>query len=72
MISPERSVAATTLLFALFIASIASPALGQSPPDTSVAMEVEMAPVEVTATPFRIATEAASFAASVRTRSDAA
>ncbi|MFB6231637.1 MAG: TonB-dependent receptor family protein, partial [Salinibacter sp.] len=47
-------------------------AAGQSPPDTSIAMEVEMAPVEVTATPFRIATEAASFAASVRTRSDAA
>jgi iron complex outermembrane receptor protein len=45
-----------------------APAAGQSVPDTSVAMEVEMAPVEVTATPFRVADEAASFAASVRTR----
>ena len=68
MIFPVRSVATTILLLALLLAT--GTALGQSPPDTSIAMEVQMAPVEVTATPFRIATEAASFSASVRTRSD--
>jgi iron complex outermembrane receptor protein len=47
-----------------------SRATGQPSPDTSIAMEVEMAPVEVTATPFRVANEAASFSASVRTRTD--
>ena len=67
----------------LFLASLlvlvtglfSRPTYGQSPSDTTVsdttvAMEVEMAPVEVTATPFRIANESASFAASVRTRTD--
>ncbi|WP_263786571.1 TonB-dependent receptor family protein [Salinibacter grassmerensis] len=33
-------------------------------------MQVEMAPVEITATPFRIAGEAPSFAAATRTRTD--
>jgi len=46
------------------------PGFGQAPPDTSVAMRVEMAPVEVTATPFRIANESASFSVSTRTRTD--
>ena len=40
------------------------------PPDTSVAMRVEMAPIEVTATPFQIAGEAASFAVTARERSE--
>jgi iron complex outermembrane receptor protein len=41
---------------------------GQTPSDTSVAMEVEMAPVEITGTPYRVVNEATSFSASVRTR----
>ncbi|WP_103021289.1 TonB-dependent receptor family protein [Salinibacter altiplanensis] len=49
-----------------------SPSHAQAPPDTSVAMQVEMAPVEVTATPFRIANEAPSFSAATRTRPDQA
>jgi len=65
-----RRSAAHTLLLALFVGLPPTAVHGQSPPDTSVAMRVEMAPVEVTATPFRIANEAASFSASVRTRSD--
>lgn len=48
----------------LFGAPIAS---GQTP-DTSIAMEVDMTPIEVTGTPFHVANEASSFAASVRTR----
>ncbi len=56
------------LVAALYSGCWVAPAAGQSPPDTSIAMEVEMAPVEVTATPFRVADEAASFSASVRTR----
>jgi len=47
-----------------------SAAYAQAPPDTSVAMRVQMAPVEVTATPFQIASEAASFAVATRTRTD--
>lgn len=54
----------------LFAATAAPSAHGQSPPDTSVAMRVEMAPVEVTATPFRIVNEAPSFSTSVHTRTD--
>jgi len=42
----------------------------QAPPDTAVAMQVEMAPVEVTATPFQIAGESASFSVATRTRTD--
>jgi len=52
----------------LSLVLLAPSAPAQSPPDTSVAMEVEMAPVEVTGTPFRVANEASSFSASVRTR----
>jgi iron complex outermembrane receptor protein len=33
-------------------------------------MEVEMAPIEITGTPYRVANEASSFSASVRTRTD--
>ncbi|MFB6097825.1 MAG: TonB-dependent receptor domain-containing protein, partial [Salinibacter sp.] len=58
-------------LFVLWIGPGSLPGFGQSPPDTSIAMQVEMAPVEVTATPFRIADESASFSASVRTRTAA-
>lgn len=42
----------------------------EAPPDTSVAMQVEMAPIEVTAAPFQIAGEAASFAVTARERSE--
>jgi iron complex outermembrane receptor protein len=55
----------TTLLLLLFSVS----SVYAQVPDTSVAMEVEMDSIEVTATPFRIANEATSFSASVRTRS---
>jgi len=65
-----RRLADTALLVGLMVSLTASSALGQSPPDSSIAMEVEMAPVEVTATPFRIANEAASFSASVLARTD--
>ncbi len=65
-----RTLASVALFLVLVLGSGLKPVLGQSPPDTSIAMQVEMAPVEVTATPFRIANEAASFSASVRTRTD--
>ena len=67
--SVRRSVPLTILL-GLLLWVAPTGVLAQSPPDTSVAMQVEMAPIEVTATPFRIANESASFSASVRTRSD--
>lgn len=54
------------VVLALLICSRAG--FGQPTRDTSVAMEVEMAPVVVRATPYRVGNEAASFAASVRTR----
>ena len=63
-----RRSAPLALLLAFLVGTAPPSVCGQSPPDTSIAMQVEMAPVEVTATPFRIANEAASFSASVRTR----
>ena len=68
--SYRRLFASLVLLTVLLSGFLAPRAAGQSPPDTSVAMNVEMAPIEVTATPFRVANEAASFSASVRTRTD--
>lgn len=67
---PRRALGMVVLVV-LRIGAVPVQGVGQVP-DTSVAMEVEMAPVEVTATPFRIADEAASFSASVRTRTDQA
>src|SRR6056297_1309036 len=62
---PRMRYCYTALLFLLFgVSSVYAQA-----PDSSVAMEVEMDSIEVTATPFRIANEATSFSASVRTRS---
>ena len=69
---PTRRSALVALLFALLAGTAPTLVHGQASPDTSVAMQVEMAPVEVTATPFRIASESASFSASVRTRTDQA
>jgi iron complex outermembrane receptor protein len=43
----------------------------EAPADTAATMQVEMEPVEVTAAPFEIAGEAASFAVSARTRTEA-
>ena len=65
-----RTLAGLVLLAVLSSGILAPRAAAQSPPDTSVAMDVQMAPVEVTATPYRVANEAASFSASVRTRTD--
>lgn len=65
-----RRSALLALLLGVLVGLPPHTALGQTAPDTSVAMEVEMAPVEVTATPFRIANESASFSAAVRTRTD--
>lgn len=53
----------TVLLFGVPVAAAQTP-------DTSVAMEVEMTPIEVTGTPFHVANEARSFSASVRTRTN--
>ncbi len=63
-----RRSASLTLLLVLLVGTAPMAVCGQSPPDTSIAMQVEMEPVEVTATPFRIANESPSFSASVRTR----
>lgn len=56
----------------LLVGCLAGPSavLAQAPSDTSVAMQVEMAPVEVTATPFQIVNEAPSFSAATRLRTD--
>ena len=47
-----------------------TPAPPPSDADTTAAMRVDMAPVEVTAAPFQIAEEATSFALSTRTRTE--
>ena len=66
-----RSLLPGIVLLTVLLSGLCAPrAAGQSPPDTSIAMDVEMAPIEVTATPYRVANEAASFSASVRTRTD--
>ncbi|PQJ34174.1 hypothetical protein BSZ35_05765 [Salinibacter sp. 10B] len=54
---------------ALFLLLFGVSSVSAQAPDSSVAMEVEMDSIEVTATPFHIANEATSFSASVRTRS---
>lgn len=59
----------------LIILGLSQPAQSQDtsgdvPPDTSVAMQVEMSPIEVTAAPFQIAGEAASFAVTARERTE--
>jgi iron complex outermembrane receptor protein len=72
MLSARQRVSGIAFLMTLMVGVVPSSSVGQSSPDTSIAMEVEMAPVEVTATPFRIANESASFSASVRTRTDQA
>ena len=69
MISSSRHLLGA-LLTAVVVALCAGATHAQAPPDTAVAMQVEMEPVEVTATPFRIANEAASFSVSTRTRTD--
>ncbi len=65
-----RDIVSCVLVPAFLVGSLGGviPASAQSPSDTTVAMQVEMAPVEVTATPFRIASEAPSFSAATRTR----
>lgn len=67
-----RTVIPHGLALALLVACLLplTSARAQAPSDTSVAMQVEMAPVEITATPFRIASEAPSFSAATRTRTD--
>jgi len=76
-------LSATMCLLAGFVFGLPSHVLAQgalpgadttrtdgSPADTSTAMQVEMAPVEVTATPFEIVGEAASFSVTARERSE--
>lgn len=59
----DHSLLLVLLLFGVPVASAQTP-------DTSVAMEVDMPPIEVTGTPFHVANEATSLSASVRTRTN--
>lgn len=63
-----RHYAVIVCLSAVMFVATPVEGLGQPARDTSVAMQVEMAPLVVTATPYQIGNESASFAASVRTR----
>lgn len=68
--SSLRVVLLYSIGLTLLVCFPSSPTSAQTPSDSSIAMRVEMAPVEVTATPFRIANEAPSFSAATRTRTD--